>query len=63
MILRISDNGVGLPAGFRFGFGLLGMSERARNLNGNLKVSNRRGGGTIVEVVIPLPHTSMARAS
>ncbi len=63
MILRISDNGVGLPAGFRFGFGLLGMSERARNLNGNLKVSNRRGGGTIVEVAIPLPHTSMARAS
>jgi two-component system, NarL family, sensor histidine kinase UhpB len=63
VILRVADNGVGLPEGFRFGFGFLGMSERARKLGGNLRVSNGRRGGTIVEVSMPLHGAEIARAA
>ena len=63
MILRIADNGVGLPEGLRFGFGFLGMSERARKLGGNLHVSNGARGGAIVEVSIPLLAAEIARAA
>ena len=63
LIIRIADNGVGLPKNFRFGFGFLGMSERVRKLNGKLDVSNRRGGGTLVEVTMPLPSHEIAQAS
>jgi two-component system, NarL family, sensor histidine kinase UhpB len=40
LIVRVADDGSGLPDAFRPGFGILGMMERARKLNGNLKVSN-----------------------
>lgn len=53
MTIRVTDNGRGLPANFRFGFGFLGMSERARKLGGSLKVANDPSGGTLVEVEIP----------
>jgi two-component system, NarL family, sensor histidine kinase UhpB len=63
MIVRIADNGVGVPKGLRFGFGFLGMNERARKLGGTLRVSNAAKGGTIVEVVIPLIYDEIAKAS
>lgn len=63
LIIRIADNGVGLPQDFRFGFGFLGMSERVRKLNGRLNVSNRRGGGTVIEVMMPLPSHEVAQVS
>lgn len=50
----VKDNGVGLAEEARFGFGLLGMAERARALGGKLEVSRHRGGGTIVELTHPL---------
>jgi two-component system sensor histidine kinase UhpB len=60
--IRIIDDGVGLPRDFRFGFGLLGMSERVRKLHGRLKVSNGTKSGTLIEVTIPSAERSMAKA-
>ncbi|WP_175414748.1 histidine kinase [Nibricoccus aquaticus] len=57
--VEIKDNGGGLNAekmatqGDRH-FGLLGMSERAKRLNGRLDVSGTPGEGTSVRVIIPL---------
>jgi two-component system sensor histidine kinase UhpB len=52
--LAVCDNGRGLTESFRFGFGLLGMNERVRRLRGRLKVRNATGGGTLVELRLPL---------
>ena len=49
LILYVSDNGVGIPrARLNRGpsLGLLGMSERARKLDGTLRVTSRSGHGT-----------------
>ena len=54
----VCDDGRGLPSGFRFGFGLLGMSERVRALNGHLSIGNRSSGGTEIAVTMDLPATA-----
>jgi two-component system sensor histidine kinase UhpB len=53
ILISISDDGVGLPADFKSGFGILGMNERVRKLGGSLKVENGRSSGTSIEVMIP----------
>ena len=53
--LSIADDGVGIPAGYRpRGFGLLGMEERVREIGGRLNMRTPAGGGTILEVQLPL---------
>jgi len=47
------DDGRGLPENFRFGFGFLGMNERARKFGGHLTVTARAPAGTRVEAFIP----------
>jgi signal transduction histidine kinase len=52
----VEDDGVGfdpatVPAGR---FGLVGMSERARLLGGALTVESTPGGGTAIDVTVPL---------
>ena len=54
--VRIVDDGIGfdvsrLPADR---FGLLGMSERARLLGGELRITSAPDAGTIVDVDVPL---------
>lgn len=49
----IADDGRGFGKSPRFGFGLLGMSERARALGGRLDVSRKKGGGGMVEILLP----------
>lgn len=52
--LRVEDNGNGLPlTGATEGFGIIGMTERAHALGGNLEVSARRQGGTAVTLKLP----------
>ena len=52
--VSIEDDGVGLPADLRFGFGLLGMSERIRKLGGHFNVRGGSHAGALIEAVIPL---------
>lgn len=55
--LQIDDNGRGLqapPVSSPGGLGLLGMQERARELHGTLAVGAAPGGGTRVELRIPV---------
>ena len=58
--LRIRDNGRGFEQQDVFTssgghFGLLGMRERAERLGGELRLASQPGGGTEVEVTVPLP--------
>jgi signal transduction histidine kinase len=56
--LRITDNGRGFtpetcPGPSEGHFGLLGMSERAKRLNGRLRVASSPGSGTSLELQMP----------
>jgi len=50
--VRICDNGRGMEAGHKLGFGLVGMRERILALGGTLDVASGEGGVT-VEALIP----------
>ena len=52
--LSIEDDGCGLPANHRAGVGLASMRERAEELGGTFDIEPRPGGGTCVQVVLPL---------
>jgi signal transduction histidine kinase len=54
--IEIGDDGAGFDAtAIGRGLGLDGMEERAAILNGRLEVRSRPGGGTTVELIVPLP--------
>ncbi len=59
--LEISDDGRGFKpaeADRRNGnFGLLGIRERANKLGGSMQMTNRPGGGALLQVVLPTPVT------
>ncbi len=50
--VRVSDNGRGMAAGQKLGFGLVGMRERILALGGTLNVASGEGGVT-VEALVP----------
>jgi signal transduction histidine kinase len=52
--LEISDNGAGLPDGFRTGIGLTSMRERAEEVGGTLAVESDEVNGTRVIARLPL---------
>jgi signal transduction histidine kinase len=55
--MSVTDNGVGIPAGGRQksgSFGLVGVEERVKILGGTFEVGNAAGGGTRVQVTIPV---------
>ena len=57
LVLKVSDNGVGIVPGHADGktsLGLLGMRERALRLGGSVAISSTRGSGTRVAVSIPI---------
>ena len=57
VIMRISDDGCGLPpdAASRSGhYGLRGMRERLEGLGGTLTVHNNSQRGTLVEACLPI---------
>jgi signal transduction histidine kinase len=57
LMLKVSDNGVGIAPGNANGkasLGLLGMRERALRLGGSVDISSARGTGTRVAVSIPM---------
>ncbi|HNB53262.1 MAG TPA: sensor histidine kinase [Anaerolineales bacterium] len=60
LTLRISDNGKGLSAqGENSGFGLRGIQERAAQLGGELRLEERKGGGTQVCLSLPVTGTQV----
>ncbi|MFJ2738156.1 GAF domain-containing sensor histidine kinase [Streptomyces sp. NPDC087440] len=54
LTLTVADNGVGISSSARSS-GLRNLSERARNLGGELSLSVPRGGGTLLRWAVPLP--------
>jgi len=56
--LMVEDDGVGVPverAGLPTSLGLLGMTERAMAISGDLVIEPREEGGTRVRVTLPFP--------
>lgn len=54
--LQIADNGAGITdaqAQAHNSFGLMGMRERVTRCGGSFSISQREGGGTLVEVQVP----------
>jgi len=62
LIFSVKDNGSGFPAAEQNvqstgHFGLDGITERIRRLNGTVTIGNLEGGGAAVTISIPLPGT------
>ncbi|MEV4223757.1 sensor histidine kinase [Nonomuraea sp. NPDC049725] len=58
--VTVTDDGRGLPESHRPGVGLSSMRERAAELGGICVITGEPGGGTRVEVMLPLPTTVSA---
>ena len=55
LVVRVRDDGVGLPSGTaRGGVGLRSMAERAEQLGGRCTVAPAAGGGVAVLAVLPV---------
>lgn len=52
--LTVRDDGSGLAPDARPGFGIRGMQERVHGLGGSYTIGAANGGGTAVEIAIPL---------
>jgi signal transduction histidine kinase len=52
--LRVEDNGVGITTPRGTGMGLVGISERARELNGTMHIGSAPGGGTVLSIDLPI---------
>lgn len=54
-VVRIEDNGHGMPPNRRDGLGLRNMAERMEQLDGTLRILSTRT-GTLIEAQVPLTH-------
>ncbi|MDO8884767.1 MAG: cache domain-containing protein [Pseudotabrizicola sp.] len=54
-VVRIEDNGNGMPQNRRDGLGLRNMAERMERLDGTLRILSTRT-GTLIEAQVPLSH-------
>lgn len=52
--IEVCDDGVGLPAGYRAGVGLISMHERAAELGGRCEITSVPGQGTRVRAELPV---------
>ncbi|WP_244930509.1 histidine kinase [Nocardioides sp. W7] len=52
--VRVTDDGIGTPAAPGRGSGLLGIEERVAAQGGSWEIAERLGGGTVVDVVLPI---------
>ncbi len=62
LAVLVEDDGVGFDehAGVAYGLGLLGITERVRELRGQLSIHSEPGKGTRIEVVLPLNSESVS---
>ena len=59
----VHDNGKGLDKKDTVknnSFGLIGMRERCRHLNGRFLIDNHPEGGTVVRIILPLKEKNRA---
>jgi signal transduction histidine kinase len=64
IVLTVADNGVGFEIdAARPGIGLISMGERAEQAGGTFEIRSKRGGGTHVEVSVPLRAEHMKASS
>jgi len=57
IFLNVEDNGIGVSEADlqkEHSFGILGMSERARKLEGNFEISGKPGEGSRIAVSVPI---------
>jgi two-component system sensor histidine kinase UhpB len=54
VVLCVTDNGRGLPAGVREGGGLTGIRERALLIGADLEITSAAGGGVGVTLCLPV---------
>lgn len=59
LFMKVSDNGVGMPAGANRGCGLLGMEQRVRAVGGWFFIDSAPGQGATLSLSLPL-HTPQA---
>ena len=52
--LRVSDDGIGPPSAADHGSGLVGIQERVTAVGGTWELSGRPGGGTMLDVSLPV---------
>lgn len=52
--VRVEDDGTGIEPGGRTGVGFESMRNRAEELGGELRVTRRPGGGTVLAALLPL---------
>jgi signal transduction histidine kinase len=53
LVVEITDDGIGLPDGFREGSGLTGLRDRVGAIGGDLEVINKSDVGTTVRAHLP----------
>ena len=53
--VAVSDDGKGLSEEMKPSYGVAGMSERVWAMGGEIKLTNRAGGGVTLEAWIPVP--------
>lgn len=54
VVLTVSDNGTGLPADFKEGFGLRGVREKAAGFGGGIVLESEEGEGMEITITLPL---------
>jgi signal transduction histidine kinase len=63
LVLSVNDDGVGVdPSVRRNGFGLRGIEERVRELNGTVEMQSAAGRGSTLTIELPLATTEVALA-
>ena len=60
--VSVRDNGVGMASTTQHrGLGLTGIKERVKDINGAASIETRPGGGTIVNITLPVPATENSK--
>jgi signal transduction histidine kinase len=56
LVLKVTDNGCGMANSdaVKYGFGLVNMRARVKNLNGSLNIRSARGRGTSILITVPV---------
>jgi two-component system sensor histidine kinase UhpB len=60
ILVRVQDDGIGLPANLRTGYGMAGMRDRVRALGGELSITQRAPRGVTVEATLPADPSTLS---